>query len=572
MKLKRDNIKKSVIIICLLGIIACLLLLIPQIRQIIINLAEQFLVRRGLKDHTKWHKALFWLSINGNILFGLFLFCYLFIGVVRILQFLINPLKLTLNEIQKVPYKKFWGPILCMFGLYVVGIISIIRTDFLYMDDLGRTIDGYRGWNVFSRYISDFLAVFLHADTHINDISPLPQVIAALFIAVASVLFVHTISDGKITKTACFLSLPIGLSPYFLECFSYKFDAPYMALSVLASIVPFLFMRNYVVFSLCSIISLLIMCMTYQAASGIYIIVVILLCFKAWNEREKTGREIIRFTAVSAFSYCISMIVFRLFFMKMYDGYVSTDMYPIHKLFIGAVNNFRYYMSFVNADFGFIWKILVIILCLTFVIVSVLFTKRNKIAALAVSFSALAAMCSMSFGVYLLLARPLFAPRSMYGFGIFIACITIYLSTIPKKMIIIPAVLLCWCFFVFSFTYGNALSEQKRYDNFRTEMLLHDLSMLFPDKTEEPQLIKLINSGGFAPSIQNISIRNPVIHRLVQINVTGEWYWGCYFLTRYYNANLQKDESIEEAGMTVLFDSYYHTIKSNGRDVLVILK
>jgi hypothetical protein len=421
--------------------------------------------------------------------------------------------------------------------------------------------------------MSDFLAVFLHAEIRITDISPLPQIIAALFIAIASVLLVYIISDGKATKTACFLSFPIGLSPYFLECFSYKFDSPYMALSVLASIVQFLFIRNYIVFSVSSIISLLIMCMTYQASSGVYIIIVIMLCFKAWNEQEKTGREIIRFAVISASSYCVSMIFFRLFLMNTVGVYASaTRMYPIHRLFSGIINNFIYYMRLVNADFSFIWKFLLFILCLTFIIASVLLTKRNRIAALIISLIAISAMCLMSFGFYPALVKPLFAPRAMYGFGVFIACITVYLSHIPKKIALLPAVSLCWCFFVFSFTYGNALSEQKRYNNFRTEILLHDLSMLFPDKTEEPLLIKLKNSAWFAPSIQNMSIRNPVIRRLVPLTLGAAWDWSNIFLIRYYNFNLQQDESIEEDGLNELFDSYYHTIKSDGRKVLVILK
>jgi hypothetical protein len=470
--------------------------------------------------------------------------------------------------------------ILGMFGLYTFAIISIIRADFLYIDDLGRAIFGYREWGVsFSRYISDFLAVFIHTDTRITDISPLPQIIAALFIAIASVLLVYIISDGKVTKTACFLSLPVGLSPYFLECFSYKFDSPYMALSVLASVVPFLFMQNYPVFSVVSIISLLIMCMTYQASSGIYIIIVIMLCYKAWSGRRKPGGEIIKFTAVSALSYCVSMIFFRLFLMRNVDDYVSTKMYPIHELFSGIVNNFISYIKLVNTDFGLTWKILLLILSLTFISTSVFLTKRNKFAALIILLAAITAMCLMSFGVYLALAKPLFAPRGMYGFGVFIACIAVYLSNISKKIILLPTLLLCWCFFVFSFTYGNALSEQKRYNNFRTEILLHDLSTLFPDRTEEPLLVKLENSEGFAPSIQSISILNPVIRRLIPVNLRSAWMWSYIFLTHYYNFNLQKDEnfnlqqdeSIEEDGLNEIFSSYYHTIKSDGRKVLIIL-
>ena len=247
--------------------------------------------------------------------------------------------QIIMKIIPKIDYEKFVKPILCMFGLYTLGIISIIRADFLYIDDLGRALAGYR-FDIFARYVSDFLAIFLHADTRITDISPLPQLIAALLIACASVLLVYIISGDKINKTACFLSLPIGLSPYFLECFSYKFDAPYMALSILVSIVPFLFMCNLLWFLVCSIISIWIMLTTYQASSGIYIVIVMMLCFKAWNEREKTDGEIIRFAAVSALSYCAAMIYFFFFVMKGIKTYLSLDM---HTLPVGVLNNFISY-------------------------------------------------------------------------------------------------------------------------------------------------------------------------------------------------------------------------------------
>jgi hypothetical protein len=314
--------------------------------------------------------------------------------------------------------------------------------------------------------------------------------------------------------------------------------------------------------------------MTYQASSGIYVIIVIMLCFKTWNEQRKTGKEIIRFATVSAFSYCFSMLFFNLFLMKRVDSYVSTDTYPIHKLFTGSVNNFMSYMNLVNRDFAYVWKILIIILCLVFLFASVLFTKRKKTIVLGVSLFVLTATCSVSFGAYLFLTKPLFVPRGMYGFGIFIACITVYLAKIPKKVALLPAIILCWSFFVFSFTYGNALSEQKRYNNFRTQTLIHNLSMLFPNKTKEPVLIKLANSEGFAPSIQNMSIRYPVLQRLVPIHLMASWSWGNFFLTRYFKFALQLDESIEETELHIIFDSYYHTIKSDDsrKKVLVILK
>jgi hypothetical protein len=151
--MKLNNIRTGVIIVCLLGIAVCLLLLIPQIRQTIIEMTEQLLMRRELRDHAKWHQILFRISITGTIFGGLFLFCSLFIHIIKKIQnsvykyviymikklisYILKSYKYMNNEIQKVICKDIVISILCMFGLYTFAIISIIRADFLYIDDLG---------------------------------------------------------------------------------------------------------------------------------------------------------------------------------------------------------------------------------------------------------------------------------------------------------------------------------------------------------------------------------------------------------------------------------------------------
>jgi hypothetical protein len=108
-KMKRDNIRTGVIIVCLLGIAVCLILLIPQVRQTIIEITEQFLMRRELKDHAKWHKVLFRISITGGLFWGLILFCFLF--------------KHIINKIQKA---------VCKYPAYMNNkILKVIRSKYL---------------------------------------------------------------------------------------------------------------------------------------------------------------------------------------------------------------------------------------------------------------------------------------------------------------------------------------------------------------------------------------------------------------------------------------------------------
>jgi len=254
-----------------LALLGFALVLLSSVRVFIMGLTESFVMQRQMNYPDVWFNRMFMWSIQGILVFSSVFSCTILWERLKRSK-AIND---AVSSATRVNYRQFVKPVLIMFGIYAFGISAIIRADFLYIDDIGRSAHGYRGWENWSRHISSFLAIFIHADTRINDISPLTQLIA-----VSSVVLVYVINNEKITKTALAASIPIGLSPYFLECFSYKFDAPYMALSVFVSIVPFVFMKNMLAFSVASVLGILIMCMTYQASSGIYIIIVILLCFQ----------------------------------------------------------------------------------------------------------------------------------------------------------------------------------------------------------------------------------------------------------------------------------------------------
>ena len=123
--------------------------------------------------------------------------------------------------------------IIIIFFIYAFSLTSIIRANFNYIDDLGRIIEGKGAWEFFSRYTSNFLASIIHAGQFLTDISPLPQLIACFFLAIASGILIYTFSKkDKFSFWNIIAVIPLGLSPYFLECLSYKFDAPYMALSI----------------------------------------------------------------------------------------------------------------------------------------------------------------------------------------------------------------------------------------------------------------------------------------------------------------------------------------------------
>lgn len=142
-------------------------------------------------------------------------------------------------------------PVAVLFAALAGALLPLLLADFHYLDDLGRAAIGYRRWGDFGRYLSEYGSVLVHAGTHLTDISPLPQLLSALIMAAACAVSLAVLRPGGakgITLWELAASLPLALSPYFLECFSYQFDAPYMAAAVLLAVAPALLWRGGVHF------------------------------------------------------------------------------------------------------------------------------------------------------------------------------------------------------------------------------------------------------------------------------------------------------------------------------------
>jgi hypothetical protein len=555
------------------GILCSVMVLFPEIQLFIIHLAEKYLIHRKVNFYDQWMYTLSAWAKGCLSLIIIFDFFTITKKGNMIFREITEEIKIHLSRIK---FSLFIKPFLFVSGVYLFGYISIFRADFSYVDDLDRAIEGYHGWNGWSRHLADILSIFIHADTNLTDISPLPQMLAALIIGACTVLLVYILQDMRMLQdrelsfAALIAGIPLGLSPYFLENISYKFDAPYMALSIFFSILPFIFTGTKKAFVFSSIISLLIMCMTYQASSGIYIILTLLLCFRDWNYKGKTIGEILSFAASAAFSFCFSMIFFRIIFMvPSFGSGFSTEMLAPNQLVPGILFNLKTYIITINNDFGLIWKIIIALICVLFVFQTGGRSSPKRPAAFIVSAAFIIMAFFLSYGVYFMLKNPSYQPRALLGFGVFIAAISICVSSGHNRTGVISVLMLNWCFMVFAFSYGNALADQKRYTNFRVEILLHDLSGLFPGRNKSQMPIRMENRIGFGPVTENISEHYPIIKRLIPDN---QHYHLYIYLSEYFHWGEGVSENEAPSDMPVVFDSYYHTIRSDGEHIGVIFK
>ncbi len=476
--------------------------------------------------------------------------------------------------------KKNAKSIFIMGILFLTEISAIIRANVLYNDDLGRNLEGYMGNAYDSRYISDWISILVNCNKHVSDVSPLTQILACLFLALSVIIVFKILGKSEKIGILPYVCGTIILSPYFLENISYKVDSVFMALSILAVIIPFLWMDSKYKYIAASVIGLLVMCMTYQASSGVYPMLVILIAFWNWNYGKNTLKESLIFVAKSAITYILTLAFFAVFLVKpIEEGYINNGVSFGNNIFAAVMHNYiNIYMTII-ADFMKWWNLLAILVAIAFVTVSVLSSQVKKIYAFIGAIVTGILLLLTAFGVYPLLDSTLIEPRSMYGFSILLflisAIVVCYgqgtVGYISKGFVAIMA----WCFFTFSFIYGNALSIQMDYVDFRTEEVINDLTDLecYLQDGEKDILIK--GSTGFAPSIENLPYDYVLIHKLVPNYLEeGTNEWSSYRFYNYYGLKDVKRVSdvSDEDGFELCHESSYHRILSKGNEIIVELK
>ena len=468
-----------------------------------------------------------------------------------------------------------------LFFIYFVGISSVLRANYNYLDDIGRVVAGFLGWDDFSRYLTVVLATLIHADTLLNDISPLPQLLAVAIIALSSIILIKVFTKGG-SWWSIIAVVPLGLSPYFLECLSFKFDSPYMALSVFASVWPLLFIdEDERLYLFMIALGALVMFTTYQASSGIFIVCLSFLLALRWSQGEDLKKSVNCFFK-SSLVFVIIAVLFKVLLVKEYNDYVSTDIVGSKNLLYVVFDNTTRYLRLLWQDSTIAWRIMFAGIVLCFVKNFTLQSARNRIHTFFVAIILVMVCGILSYGGYLVLQKPLFYPRAMYGFGVYVAILGIIaVSSWKEKMLSkVVCLFMSWSLFVFALAYGNALAEQKRYDNFRIQMIVNDLSKVPNLDNAHVRKMQLKGKAGHSPVITRMSERYKVLKRLIHVSIEAEYCLGEYYLFNYFTLPGVKQEPnweenktiIEDDNIPVFVDTAYHTIKADEENIVVILK
>jgi Na+/melibiose symporter-like transporter len=119
----------------MIAAVISILMLFPQIQQFIIILTEKYIIHRPLQNHVRWENRIFSFALMCILI--ILVFCFCFFSKIR--NKLVKSSKMELKTwVSEIDYEYLLKPVLIMTGIYLLAMLSIIRADFQYIDDMGH--------------------------------------------------------------------------------------------------------------------------------------------------------------------------------------------------------------------------------------------------------------------------------------------------------------------------------------------------------------------------------------------------------------------------------------------------
>lgn len=560
------------------AIAVCIVCLIPVCRTAIMSLVEQVVMGRTLRDPHKWD----------DVLKHTFVFC---IGILAFWYYFrystagkkdFSGIRERTVSVFKTPDTKINFIILLL--LYALCYFALIHANYENADDIRRTYSGQRAWAGWSRYVSDYLSILIHTNIFIDDITPFTQFWTILFLSVTSYILAFIFTEGKITKTALAGSMFIGICPYFVSNFAYKFDCPYMALALLFGVFPFLFTENRRAYIIASFICLILCLTSYQASTSIYILMAIFIFFRMWLSK-KNIKDMFIFAGISIACFVVSALFFKFFLMNQFAGdsvHRGTGIALNSSIVTTIITNLKMYLAQTSfLKFGNIWiRIFTAAVIVLFPVSAALVSKRNKAAAVFFSVAVMAVMYLLSFGAYLVLEQPLLSSRAYMGFDALIAIIALFdISSVfssghAKKITVVSVWCLFYGFAVFTTVYGNILLKQKEYEHFRFNLVMSDLSHIIDSNAHNKFYIGGITgpAGKLRIDLKNYNIGTGTVSPVLTHYLLKDYNMYFEVLSEDGLDELTDEHRKELTDLPLIQDTYYHTIYGKNDQYYIYLK
>jgi len=360
-----------------------------------------------------------------------------------------------------------------------------------YIDDLQRSLFGTQYWGSDGRPVSTLFFVLSDLNIPLIDISPLPQLLAAILMSGLALVIAHHFKMRRDFISAIILSFTF-MQPFFLQNLAYHFDSETMALAVFLAGIAIAFPATrigpFLAGSLCLYLSL----GTYQAGMNIFLMLALFEAIQAFLMPGRIGFFPYKKLFLRAIQLMGAILIYKLTFARLVSFYARShsSMLPVHRLYSGIIQNDLNFLHYMEACLrGSVFYPCVFLLgcgglCGLYAIARCDASILNKLLIL-VGFAVGLPLCVL--GMMPLLAEPVIDSRTLIGFGFLVAICAILFRQVCSRFMVtavlanVAIVYVGWSFLVVGVAFRNAEAKQAEQEGVIASLMVNDIGRLVHD-------------------------------------------------------------------------------------------
>ncbi|HID7485810.1 TPA: glucosyltransferase domain-containing protein [Morganella morganii] len=361
----------------------------------------------------------------------------------------------------------------------MLSTFQIWSSNIYYMDDMFRHVLMYAGWSGDGRPFSDIYYRVLSFNGNLIDIHPMGLISSlAIFSLVMSLYAEKNKIYNNITYSLSCLVLIIN--PFFISNLWFRFDGPFMLLSVSAAIIPFCVKLNKNIINYIFHIFFIVLSLgLYQSSINIFIAFsAIELLRTSSRDNYKNGITLFLIRAIQAI---VALLIYKIMVTYYYQMHEYAHSYSqVSDLnkdgIINIWNNIKISISEIESSFHGLWLFIFPTIIMSVVLMYFSFSKKT---ISAISLILLATFCALSssFGLAIVSKNMVAYPRVFVGFGasLFFFMLFITTSKIMEWLKLITISPLIFIVIIFSFASNSSIIGEYNDKEDIAKSLINDI-------------------------------------------------------------------------------------------------
>lgn len=463
----------------------------------------------------------------------------------------------------------------------LLWIWALLSPNSYYFDDGYRASGGFYNWGGDYRPFADWLYYLLGMGQRFTDLAPLPQIISLVFLYYTYYLYIKNFHYEKITISALLIFLPIIWSPFLLSNLYFRYDAIFMMLALLLTVLAVFDVENKKYFR--AVLLVFIACGFYQPAIVGYVCTALFFIYKVEFYSKEDAFKIWIKKSFKYFSiFIIAVIIYYFTIMKFttsYNNYSAThSQMSIYNISVNIIKSIQEVIIIFKGDTGFIYLFIYLYL----LIVNLIFFQRSfsYLGIIIFLITNLIFILSIS-SVNLLLNTPRFEYRTFifHGFYVSFLLFSLYkyfeVTKYSKYVIIIPY-FISFYFLSIALNISNAQKMQLNFEDY----LLIDIANTINQYNLNNQKLFYFVGETYPSNIYIMSDKYPLIKKIVvnpfHLSSKIKKYYPTEFLTFTFN-DAEKERKFlekEKYKFNLLQSKKFYDVYSinNDNKIIIFLK